>query len=99
MVAGGVFACFYCCVHHIHAWSVTPAVNIFSTHIHIDDLSKTDDILQKATKLLKEKFDFYFPTIQVEKECTEIDKARDIDITQAKEGKQKHHPMVLMLLS
>lgn len=94
-----MFACPYCCVHHIHAWSVTPAVNIFSTHIHIGDLSKTDDILQKATKLLKEKFDFYFPTIQVEKECTEIDEARDIDITQAKEEKQKHHPMVLMLLS
>lgn len=88
MVAAGVYAWFYCCVHHIHAWSVTPAVNIFSTHIHIDDLSKTDDILQKATKLLKEKFDFYFPTIQVEKGCTEIDEARDIDITQAKEGKQ-----------
>jgi cobalt-zinc-cadmium efflux system protein len=52
-------------VHHIHAWSVTPAVNIFLTHIHIDDLPKTDDILRKATKLLKEKFDFYFPTIQV----------------------------------
>jgi cobalt-zinc-cadmium efflux system protein len=75
-------------VHHIHVWSVTPAVNIFLTHIHIDDLSKTDDILPKATKLLKEKFDFYFPTIQVEKECAEMDEARDIDITQAKEGKQ-----------
>src|ERR687895_1887991 len=68
-------------VHHIHAWSITPSVNIFSTHIHADDLSKSDDILQKATKMLKEKFDFYFSTIQVEKDCAEIDEARDIDIT------------------
>lgn len=68
-------------VHHIHAWSITPSVNIFSTHIHTDDLSKIDDILQKATKMLKEEFDFYFSTIQVEKECAEIEEARDIDIT------------------
>ena len=68
-------------VHHIHAWSITPSVNIFSTHIHTDDLSKTDDILQMATKMLKEKFGFYFSTIQVEKECAEIDEASDIDIT------------------
>ena len=68
-------------VHHIHAWSITPGLNIFSTHIHTDDLSKTDDILQKATKMLKEEFDFYFSTIQVEKECAEIEEARDIDIT------------------
>jgi cobalt-zinc-cadmium efflux system protein len=75
-------------VHHIHAWSITPGVNIFSTHIHTDDLSKSDDILQKATKMLKEKFDFYFSTIQVEKECVEIDEADDIDITKAKERRQ-----------
>jgi hypothetical protein len=38
--------------------------------------------------MLKEKFRFYFSTIQVEKECAEIDEARDIDITRAKEGRQ-----------
>jgi cobalt-zinc-cadmium efflux system protein len=75
-------------VHHIHAWSITPGVNIFSTHIHTDDLSKTDDILHKATKMLKEKFGFYFSTIQVEKECAEIDEAEDIDITRTKERRQ-----------
>jgi cobalt-zinc-cadmium efflux system protein len=78
-------------VHHIHAWMITPGVNIFSTHIHTDELSKSDDILQKATQMLKEKFDFYFSTIQVEKECAEIDEARDIDVTKAKEGRQVSH--------
>lgn len=74
-------------VHHIHAWSITLGVNIFSTHIHTDDLSKTDDILRKATKMLKEEFDFYFSTIQVEKECADIAEAADIDVT--KEGKKQ----------
>jgi cobalt-zinc-cadmium efflux system protein len=77
-------------VHHIHAWSITPGVNIFSTHIHTDDLSKADDILQSATKILKERFDFYFSTIQVENKCADIDKARDIDIT--KEERREKAP-------
>jgi cobalt-zinc-cadmium efflux system protein len=68
-------------IHHIHAWSITSGVNIFSTHIKTDDLSKSQDILLEATNILKEKFDFYFSTIQVEKECVEIDEAEDIDIT------------------
>jgi hypothetical protein len=38
--------------------------------------------------MLKEKFDFYFSTIQVEKDCAEIDEADDIDITKAKERRQ-----------
>ncbi len=38
--------------------------------------------------MLKEKFGFYFSTIQVEKECAEIDEAEDIDITKAKDRKQ-----------
>jgi cobalt-zinc-cadmium efflux system protein len=77
-------------VHHIHAWSITPGVNIFSTHIHTDDLSKADDILQSATKILKERFDFYFSTIQVENKCADIDEARDIDIT--KEERREKAP-------
>src|ERR671917_814183 len=79
-------------VHHIHAWSITPSVNIFSTHIHTDDLSKTDDILQKATNMLKEKFGFYFSTIQIEKECAEIDEASDIDITKQARKKSNSQP-------
>jgi hypothetical protein len=35
--------------------------------------------------MLKEKFGFYFSTIQVEKECAEIDEASEIDITRTKE--------------
>ena len=66
-------------VPHIHAWTITPGVNIFSTHIHTDDLSKSDDILQKATSTLKEKFDFYFSTIQVENCAETFDSNRNHD--------------------
>lgn len=69
-------------IHHMHAWTITSGVNIFSTHIKTDDTTKTQDILKESTKMLKEKFDFYFSTIQIEKDCLEIeDDAKDIDIT------------------
>ncbi len=77
-------------VHHIHACSITTGVNIFSTHIKTYDLSKSQDILQESTNLLKEKFDFYFSTILVEKECIEIDEAEDIEIT--REGRMQTLP-------
>lgn len=58
----------------MHAWTITSGVNIFSTHIHTDDdLTKTQDILSESTKILKERFDFYFSTVKIEKECLEMD--------------------------
>ena len=68
-------------IHHMHAWTITSGVNIFSTHIQTNDLTKTQDILRESTKILKERFDFYFSTVQIEKECLEMDEPRDIDIT------------------
>lgn len=68
-------------IHHMHAWTITSGVNIFSTHIKTDDVFKTQDILKESTTILKEKFDFYFSTIQIEQECLEIEEPRDIDIT------------------
>jgi cobalt-zinc-cadmium efflux system protein len=57
-------------------------VTIFSTHIKTDDLSKTQELLKESIKILKEKFNFYFSSIQIEQECLEIeDEAEDIDIT------------------
>jgi cobalt-zinc-cadmium efflux system protein len=71
-------------IHHTHAWTITSGVNIFSTHIKTDDLSKTQDILKESTKMLKEKFNFYFSTIQIEQECLEIEEPKDIDITKGR---------------
>lgn len=76
-------------IHHIHAWTITSGVNIFSTHIQTDDITKSQDILMESTKVLKEEFDFYFSTIQLEKECVEMDKSEDIDITKKGEEKEE----------
>ena len=59
--------------------------------IKTDNLSKSQDILREATNIVKEKFDFYFSTIQVEEERVEIDGADDIDITRAKERRQAQY--------
>ena len=66
---------------HIHAWVLTSGKNIFSAHLQVDDLSISQEILRKADKLLKEKYNFYFSTIQVETEHPESDIAQEIDIT------------------
>lgn len=64
-------------VHHIHAWVLTSGRNIFSTHIKVNDPSKSQTILDEAYKLLKERFKFYFSTIQIEKECVDTGEAED----------------------
>lgn len=70
-------------IHHIHAWVLTSGKNIFSAHIKIDDFSKSQDILKKIHQILKEEFKFYFSTVQIEKECTDLGEARHIDITKS----------------
>jgi cobalt-zinc-cadmium efflux system protein len=75
-------------IHHMHAWTITSGVSIFSTHIKINDFSNAQDTLRESTNILKEKFNFYLSTIQMEKECLEAEKeAKDIDISKV-ESKQ-----------
>jgi cobalt-zinc-cadmium efflux system protein len=76
-------------IHHMHAWTITSGVNIFSTHIKTDDSSKVQDILVESLKILKEKYDFYFSTVQIENECLETNEPDDIDITRKEKG-QSH---------
>ncbi len=65
---------------HPHAWVLTSGKNIFSTHLQVDDLSKSQQILQEAEQLLREKYNFYFSTIQIEAQHSAGDIAEDIDI-------------------
>lgn len=67
-------------IHHIHAWMLTSGKNIFSAHIQIDDIMESEHILKEIHKILKEKYKFYFSTVQLEKECTDFGEARQIDI-------------------
>ena len=65
-------------VHHVHAWVLTSGKNIFSAHVLIKDVAKSQDILRKIQKILKKKFGFYFATVQLEVKC-EDEGAEEID--------------------
>jgi len=53
-------------VRHIHAWVLTSNSNIFSSHLQIADHAAGERILKEAEDLLKEKYNFYFSTLQLE---------------------------------
>lgn len=65
-------------VMHIHAWTLTSNQNIFSAHIQIHDPETSDTILRQAEDLLKDRFGFYFSTLQLEKEHRDMG-AEDIN--------------------
>jgi cobalt-zinc-cadmium efflux system protein len=69
-------------VHHLHAWSLTSGKAVFSAHLATDKGSKAPSLLKKAHKLLRERFGFYFSTLQVETVCLDEDHAREIDISE-----------------
>jgi len=64
----------------MHAWVLTSGKNIFSAHVQISDLSKSPTILKKVQKILKDKFKFYFSTVQIEKGCSDSDEAEEINV-------------------
>ena len=68
-------------VHHMHAWTLTSDKHVFSAHLRIDEAKNTASVLREAHALLREKFGFYFSTIQIETECLDEDHARDLDIS------------------
>jgi cobalt-zinc-cadmium efflux system protein len=70
-------------VHHAHAWSVTSGRNLFSAHLCVDSFSKDGErVLKEASERLKERFQVYFSTLQVEEECLSGEEdAAAIDVT------------------
>jgi cobalt-zinc-cadmium efflux system protein len=65
-------------VHHVHAWTVGVGRDVFSAHVKVDDGADSQSILREITRMLAERFDIYFSTIQVETECTDLP-AKEID--------------------
>ena len=54
-------------VHHVHAWSLTSGRNVFSGHIRVESFSRDGErVLSRASEHLKEHFDVYFSTLQIE---------------------------------
>jgi len=77
-------------IHHVHAWALTSGKNLFSAHVLIQDGADGDHILRQATEILKTKFEFYFSTLQVEHECSQIESAHEIDFA-TKASDQGHN--------
>ena len=50
-------------------------------HVKIEDSADHETVLDKAYDLLKDRFGFYFTTLQVEKTCRAPEEAKVIDFT------------------
>ena len=68
-------------VHHVHAWALTSGRFLFSAHLRTTGDTKPDGLLEQAHTLLRERFGFYFVTLQVETGCLDEATASAIDIT------------------
>src|SRR5690625_1106938 len=72
-------------VHHVHAWSLTSGRNVFSSHVCVRDWQEGERVLRRASDLLRERFNVYFSTIQIEEFCLSGEEAAvDIDIMQSR---------------
>lgn len=73
-------------VHHVHAWTITSHRTVFSAHLFVPDRTHDGDrVLRQASDLLRDRFDVYFSTLQVEQTCVD-EGAADIDITADRTG-------------
>lgn len=70
-------------VHHIHGWALTSGKHVFSAHLKLAEGADHAAVLSGAHTLLRERFGFYFSTLQLENRCLDEAAARDIDILRA----------------
>ncbi len=66
-------------VHHVHAWALTSGKNLFSAHLLIDNTANHERVLDEARKAIRQRFGFYFSTLQVEKSEAHEEGAEAID--------------------
>lgn len=69
--------------HHVHAWALTSGRYIFSGHLRIADGADSQVVLKAAHDMLKERYGFFFVTLQVETTSLDEPGAKAIDITRA----------------
>lgn len=67
-------------VHHVHAWALTSGRYVFSGHVGVVEGADADSILTSAHRMLKERFGFFFVTLQVESGCVDESGAEAIDV-------------------
>ncbi|WP_297973452.1 cation diffusion facilitator family transporter, partial [uncultured Amaricoccus sp.] len=69
-------------VHHVHAWALTSGRYVFSAHLRTETpLTAGDDLLVRAHDLLRDRFGFFFVTLQIETTCLDEAAVAAIDIT------------------
>lgn len=68
-------------VHHVHAWALTDGRHVFSAHLRVTSEIVPQAALEKAHDLLKERYGFFFSTIQVEVRCMDEKDSKAVDIT------------------
>lgn len=67
-------------VHHPHAWSLTTGKAVVSMHVLIEPRSDAQPLLEEIQRLLRERFNIYFSTLQLETRCAEEPEADDIAV-------------------
>ncbi len=73
-------------IHHVHVWTLNGQNHVFSAHLKVLQGADNQAILQNAHKLLKEKYNFFFSTLQLESGCLDETGAEAIDVTTALSG-------------
>ena len=77
-------------VHHAHAWSLTSGRNVFSSHVCVGNSQEGERVLRQASNLLRQRFNIYSSTIQIEEYCLDgEDSAAEIDIMQSHTGPER----------
>lgn len=68
-------------VHHVHAWALTSGRYVFSGHLRVTEGGNPQHVLAEAHRRVKERFGFFFVTLQVEDVCLDESGAKAIDVT------------------
>ncbi len=80
-------------VHHVHAWSLTSGMNVFSSHVRVGSPADSERVLREVAQLLRDQFNVYFSTTQVETRCLDgEDHAAAIDISRSHADHRKDRP-------
>ncbi len=67
--------------HHVHAWALTSGRHVFSGHLRVTGETDAQQVLKRAYAMLKERFGFFFVTLQVEAVCLDESGAEAIEVT------------------
>ncbi len=73
-------------IHHVHAWTLTSNRNVFSAHLRVKNTAVAPRVLKEAHQILRDEFNFYFSTLQIENTCLDVTGAEEIDTHLHKQG-------------